>query len=184
MNMKWLLLLILSSQVFAQHDTEGREKIMKMRAEMHQRMMEKLINGMGSDDEFLKDMDKYMNQMLQESFKGFDSYSHTPQNFKSQWKESTTGRTFEITPHSPSQQLDINVQNNMITIKGQREVKTANGTQVSQFSNSFSVPGDCEATKMKMDLKDGKILVFFPYYKPTESKPRKPIGPSDKDVQI
>lgn len=183
--MKWLLIFILSlPQAFAQHDTEGREKIMKMREDMHRRMMEKLINGIGSDDEFIRDMDKYMNQMLQESFKGFDSYSHRPQNFKSEWKESSAGRTLEITPNKPEQKLDINVQNNMITIKGQTEVKTANGTQVSQFSNSFNVPGDCEATKMKMDLKDGKIIVFFPYFKPTETKPRKPVGPSDKDVQI
>ena len=184
MNMKWLLaLLLITSQSFGQHDTEGREKIMKMRMEMHRRMMEKLINGNGPDDGLFNDMEQMMNDIMKDSFTGFDSYAHRPQNFKSQWKESTTGRTLEIIPNTPDQQLDINVANNMITIKGKTEVKTANGDQVSNFTNSFSVPGDVEAGKMKMDLKDGKILVFFPYWKPTENK-RKPVAPSDKDVQI
>jgi HSP20 family molecular chaperone IbpA len=180
--MKWLLaLLLITSQSFGQHDTEGREKIMKMRMEMHRRMMEKLINGNGPDDGMFNDMEQMMNDIMKDSFSG--SYSHTPLNFKHVWKESTTGRTLEITPNTPEQQLDINVANNLITIKGKTEIKTANGLQVSNFTNSFSVPGDCEATKMKMDLKDGRILVFFPFYKPTENK-RKPVTPSDKDVQI
>lgn len=181
--MKWLLVFLLSFAAIAQHDTEGREKIMKMRAEMHRRMMEKLINGMGDEDALFKDMEQMMNDIMKNDFKGFDSYAHRPQNFKSEWKESQTGRTLEITPNKPDQQLDINVQNNMITVKGSTEVKTANGIQSTNFSNSFSVPGDCEAGKMKMDLKNGKILVFFPFYKPTETK-RKPVVPSDKDVQI
>lgn len=183
MGMKWILIFLLSFQAFAQHDTEGREKILKMREEMHRRMMEKLINGLGDDEALFKDMEQMMNDLMKDSFKGFDSYAHRPHNFKSEWKESKEGRTLEITPNKPEQQLDINVANNMITIKGKTELKTANGTQVSNFTNSFSVPGDCEAGKMKMDLKNGKILVFFPFYKPTENK-RKPLGPSDKDVTI
>lgn len=183
MNMKWLFLILISFSALAQHDTEGREKIMKMRLEMHRRMMEKLINGNGPDDGLFNDMEQMMNDIMKDSFTGFDSYSHRPINFKHQWKESTTGRTMEIIPNTPEQQLDINVANNMITIKGKTEIKTANGIQSSNFTNSFSVPGDVEAGKMKMDLKDGKILVFFPYWKPTENK-RKPVAPSEKDVQI
>ena len=56
--MKWLLVFLLSFAAIAQHDTEGREKIMKMRAEMHRRMMEKLINGMGDEDALFKDMEQ------------------------------------------------------------------------------------------------------------------------------
>jgi HSP20 family molecular chaperone IbpA len=177
------LALLISVSAFAQHDTEGREKIMKMRLEMHRRMMEKLINGVGRDGDLFGDMEQMMNDMMKDSFQGFDSYAHRPQNFQSQWQESATGRTLVITPNKPEQQLDINVKNNLITIKGQTEIKTANGSQISSFTNSFNVPGDVEAGKMKMDLKEGKILVFFPYWKPTENK-RKPLGPSDKDVQI
>lgn len=184
MNMKWLFLILLSFSAFAQHDTEGREKILKMREEMHRRMMDKLINGVGKDGDLFGDMEEMMNEMMKDSFNGFDSYAHRPQNFLSQWKESATGRTLEITPKTPDQQLDINVKNNLITIKGQTEIKSANGTQISSFTNTFSVPGDVESTKMKMDLKDGKILVFFPYWKPASENKRKPVTPSDKDVQI
>ena len=156
---------------------------MKMRLEMHRRMMEKLINGNGPDDGLFNDMEQMMNDVMKDSFTGFDSYAHRPQNFKSEWKESKTGRTLEIIPNTADQKLDINVAKNVITITGKTEIKTANGMQVSNFTNSFSVPGDVEAGKMKMDLKDGKILVYFPFWKPTDTK-RKPVGPSDKDVPI
>lgn len=172
-----------SSKPVDDNISTSMEKRMKMREEMHRRILEKFINGVGDEDALFKDMEQMMNDLMKNSFSGFDSYAHRPHNFKSEWKESPEGRTLEITPNKPDQQLDINVQNNLITIKGKSEVKTANGTQVSNFTNSFSVPGDCVAEKMKMDLKKGKILVFFPFYKPSENK-RKPLGPSDKDVQI
>jgi HSP20 family molecular chaperone IbpA len=183
MSMKWLLFILMSFSVSAQHDTEGREKIMKMRMEMHRRMMQKLLNGIGPDEGMFSDMEQMMNDMMKDSFNGFDSYAQRPQNFKSRWSESSAGRTLEITPNGPDQQLDINVANNMITIKGKTEIKSANGIQVSNFTNSFNVPSDVEASKMKMDLKNGTILVFFPYWKRTDDK-RKPTGPSDKDIQI
>jgi HSP20 family molecular chaperone IbpA len=107
-----------------------------------------------------------------------------------EWIETTSGRTLIITPNDPSQQLDINVENGLVVIKGKSENKSPNGVSISNFSNSFNVPGDCDPAKVKMDTKNGKIHMEFPYRtaaKSIETKPkdeRKPIGPSDEDVKI
>ena len=173
------------------NDTDFMEKRMKMREEMHRRMMDKLLRGVGPDQDMFKDMEQFMDEVMTDSFSGFDSFSRTTaQNYKMEWKEATTGRILEITPKSPEQQLDINVSNGLVIIKGKSETKTPNGTSISNFSNSFNVPGDCDPSKVKMDSKDGKILVQFPFLKasPKDLKPlkdeRRPIKPSDSDVQI
>jgi HSP20 family molecular chaperone IbpA len=150
------------------------EKISKLREGMHLRMMEQL-----------------MDEMMTDSFRGLSSFSTSrPKNYKLQWSESSEGRTLAITPKKPEQQLDINVMNGFISIKGKVENKTLHGTSISSFSNSFNVPGDCDSSQVKMLQKDGKILVYFPYLevKAGEARPKKqeriPIGPSDDDVQI
>lgn len=166
------------------------EKRMKMREEMHRRMMEKLLNGFGPDQDMFSDMEKMMDDMLRDSFTGFSSLSpSTSSNFSMEWSEDTQGRTLSITPKNPKENLDINVSNGLIIIKGKSETKSANGVAVSNFTNSFNVPEDCDPGKVKIDQKDGKILVQFPYWKakPVDLKPkedRKPIGPSEGDVQI
>ena len=171
--------------------SDSMEKRMRMREEMHRRMMNKLLNGVGSDDDLFGDMEKFMDEVMTDSFNGLNSFSRTTaQNYKLDWSESQQGRTLSITPNSPEQELDINVSNGLITIKGKSEQKSAHGVRVSNFSNSFNVPGDCDPSKVKMDQKDGKILVHFPYreVKAVDIKPRqderKPLPPSEGDVQI
>jgi HSP20 family molecular chaperone IbpA len=158
-------------------DTEFMEKRMKMREEIHRRMMDKLINGNGPDQDMFKDMEEFMNESMSSSFAGA-----TSPNYKTEWSETTAGRTLTITPNTPEQQLDINVNNGMVEIKGKIEQKTPNGSSVSNFSNSFNVPGDCDSGKVKMDSKAGKILLQFPYRVKPKNE-RKPIPPSKSDVQ-
>jgi HSP20 family molecular chaperone IbpA len=165
-------------------DTDVMEKRMRLREEMHRRMMDKLLKGTGPDQDMFKDMEQFMDEVMSDSFSGFDSYTRTTaQNYKMEWKETTSGRTLEITPNSPDQHLDINVADGFVVIKGKAEHKTPNGVSVANFSNSFNVPGDCDPAKVKMDSKDGKILVQFPYKEATKTI-QKPIGPLKTDVQI
>lgn len=170
--------------------SDSMQKRMKMREEMHRRMMDKLLNGVGSDDLF-SDMEKFMDEVMTDSFNGLNSFSRTTaQNYKLEWSESKKGRILAITPSNPEQQLDINISNGLIVIKGKAETKTPHGVSVSNFSNSFNVPGDCDPSKVKMDQKDGKILVEFPFrsVKAVDITPpkndRKPLPPSEGDVQI
>jgi HSP20 family molecular chaperone IbpA len=179
-----------SSRPVDDHDSTSLQKRLKMREEMHRRMMDKLLKGVGPDQNLFQDMEQFLDEVMTDSFSGFDSFSRTTaQNYKMEWSESKDGRTLIITPDSPQQQLDINVSNGLIIIKGKTEKKSANGVSISNFSNSFNVPGDCDPGKVKIDQKDGKILVQFPYRsaKPSEVKPsekRKPLGPSGSDIPI
>jgi len=174
-------------------DSPDLDKRFKMREEMHRRMMEKLLKGTGSNEELFKDMEQFLDEVMSDSFSGFDSFTRTTaQNYKMEWSETKEGRTLEITPKSKDQVLDINVSNGLVIIKGKTETKSQSGTSVSSFSNSFNIPGDCDPSKVKMNQKDGKILVQFPFWNSNEitekqkkdSNGRKPVRPSKDDVQI
>lgn len=166
------------------------EKRMQMRAEMHRRMMEKLINGVGPDQDMFQDMEKFMEEIMADSFTGFETLNQPAvENYKMAWSESATGRTLNITPKTPEQQLDINVSNGLIIIKGKVEDKRPNGIAVSNFTNSFNIPGDCDPAKVKISQAQGKILVSFPWRtaKAKDIQPKqdlKPVPPSETDVPI
>lgn len=162
----------------------------KLREEIHRRILDKMLRGIGSDQDMFSDMEEMMNQMMNESMSGFQSFdSGASQNFQMEWLESRTGRTLLVTPQTKDQELDINISNGFIIIKGKSEHKSQSGSSYSQFSNSLNVPGDCDPGKVKMDQKDGKILIYFPFISsiPKTPKPqnkRTPLPPSEGDVQI
>ena len=168
-------------------DLDRIRKHMEMREELHRKMLDNLFNGT-HDEELFRDMDKLFEDAMKDSFGSSFSYSLGGQSVSTEWQESSAGRTLFITPKSKDQQLDINIQNEMVTIKGKNEVKTPNGTSISDFSNSFSIPQDCDSTKVKMDQKDGKIVVFFPWRTAKKMAPKKddriPLPKSDSDVTI
>lgn len=169
--------------------TDFMEKRFKMREEMHRRMMDKLLKGFGPDKDMFADMEKMLDDMMNDSFTGFESLAPSAKNFIMEWQESTSGRTLVIKPTDPNQNLDINVSNGMVIVKGKSETKTANGVSVSNFTNSFNVPSDCDPEKVNIDQKDGKILVHFPFRKETnlpeiKRDERRPIKPSQNDIQI
>jgi HSP20 family molecular chaperone IbpA len=173
------------------------KKRLELREEMHRRMREKILRGQGSDTDLFEGMD----QMFEDAFKDLNSFgssfSSQYSNFKSEWIEDSSGRTLILTPKSKDQQLNIDVNATTITIKGKIEQRSESGTLMSSFNNSFSVPADCDGTKVKMSHKDGKILVHLPYKSlksvpgPKSGKPvgpiedeRKPLSPSKDDVTI
>lgn len=158
------------------------QKQLQLREEMHRRILDKFFNGTGSDEDLFGDM----HEAFEEAFG--NSFAPRTSNFSAEWTETKEGRTLVITPKTPDQQLDINVQNGMVTIKGKTEEKTDTGMSSMSFNNSFSVPGDCDASKVKMDQKNGKILVQFPFYSAkavqVPKNNRRPLPPSEGDVEI
>jgi HSP20 family molecular chaperone IbpA len=166
---------------------------MELREEMHRRMRDKILHGRGSDTDIFEGMD----QMFEEAFKDMDSFSSfAPQssNFESQWTENSQGRTLVITPKDKDAQLNIDVNSETITIKGKIEKRSETGTLMSNFNNVLPVPQDCDGSKVKMNHKDGKILVELPFkmakapksIKPTTppKEERKPLPPSEDDITI
>ena len=172
---------------------EALKRHLEMREEMHRRIRDKIFHGIGPDDSLFEDMDKMFEDMMKDSFSGggISSFSSSgTNNFKMAWTESTTGRTLEITPKDKDQRLDISIENGFVTIKGNVEHKTPQGTSTSSFSNSFNVPSDCDPAKVKMEQKGEKILMHFPYIQAVKkiTIPKKdqrvPVPPSEGDVAI
>ncbi|MBA2404489.1 MAG: Hsp20 family protein [Bdellovibrionales bacterium] len=163
---------------------------MELREEMHRRIREKLLHGRGADQDLFKDLEQQFEDTMSESFSGIDQLGDIAPNFKSEWQESKTGRTMVITPKDPNQKINIDVNATTITIKGESQQQTATTSFTSAFTNSFPVPGDCDGTKVKMDSKDGKLLIELPFKslkaittKPKEEE-RKPLPPTGGEVQI
>lgn len=185
----WAFSCLGQNKSASDNQREQIQKRMQLREEIHRRMMDKLMNGNGSDEDMFKDLEKMAEEMMSESFTGMDALAPATTNYQMEWIESANGRTLSITPKSPEQQLDINVNNGIITIKGKTEQKSQYGSTISDFTNSFNVPGDCDSTKVKMDQKAGKILLNFPFRtaktikKPPQNE-RKPLPKSEEDVVI
>jgi HSP20 family molecular chaperone IbpA len=173
------------------------QRRMQLREEMHRKMMESLMRGDAQADMF-KDMEKMFDEALKDSFSAFESISEISgleNSFESEWKETKSGRILELKPQA-GQKLDIDVTKDLITIKGKTEQKSENGTFMSSFSNAFPVPADCDSTKVKMQQKDGKILVELPFKSAKEMSvrprletdpdpnERRPLPPSAGDVEI
>ena len=81
-------------------------------------------------------------------------------------------------PDVNEQDLDIQIENNMLTIRGERkfdhEVKEDNYLRIERtygaFSRSFSLPNTVNAEAIKAEYKNGVLRVELP--KRAESKPR------------
>lgn len=192
-----LLLLSFSLSVLAQgpgqdSQKEALKRALEMREQIHRRLMEHLFNGTpGKDDEIFKDMEALFEDVMSGMRGNFQDLAGDSKAYDMAWTESREGRTLLLSPHDKKQRLEINVEKGMVTIKGQKEEKVGNNSSVSSFSHIYSVPNDCDWTRVKMLEKEGKILMTFPY-KTSKSAPpqkkekneRKPVGPSEDDVTI
>lgn len=168
-------------------ELERIKKHMQLREELHRKMLDNLMSGK-HDENLFQDMESLFDDAMKESFGGSSFQYSTGDVVATEWQESSAGRTLLITPQTKDQKLDINVQNEMVTIKGKSENKTANGISVSDFQNSFSIPQDCDSSKVKMDQKNGKIVMFFPWRVAKKISPKKderlPLPKTDSDVTI
>lgn len=168
-------------------ELERIKKHMQLREELHRKMLDNLMSGR-HDENLFQDMEKLFDDAMKDSFGGSSFQFSTGDVVATEWQESSGGRTLLITPQTKDQKLDINVQNEMVTIKGKSENKTANGISVSDFQNSFSIPQDCDSSKVKMDQKNGKIVMFFPWRVAKKISPKKderlPLPKTDSDVTI
>ena len=178
------------SQGQSRQPFDRMKRRMELREEMHRRIREKLLHGRGADQDLFKDLEQQFDDTMADSLSGL-SQMESVSNFKSEWLEDQGSRTLVITPMDQKQKINIDVNANVITIKGESQEKTSTSTYASAFTNSFPVPVDCDGTKVKMDTKDGKLLVVLPYktmkanpISPPVNKERQPLPPSESDVQI
>jgi HSP20 family molecular chaperone IbpA len=185
----WLLISI--GQQFsadAEEPFDHSKRRMELREEMHKRMRQKLLLGIGPDQNLFEGMDQLFEEVMKDSFSSLDRFSGHSRNFTSEWLETQHGRTLILTPVQEGQQLDIDINAQMVTIKGRKEEKQGDSSFTSSFSNSFSVPSDVDGTKVKMSQKEGKIIIDFPFREIKEIKKplqeRRPLAPTGNEVTI
>lgn len=97
---------------------------------------------------------------------------------------STDGEAYRITVELPGveeKDIDISVQEGMITVKGEKSSSREDKgdtwffseRQYGAFSRTFRVPADAHADKVEADLKDGVLTISIPKKAPQEAKSTK-----------
>lgn len=156
--------------------------------ELHRRLREQVLKGFQDHDSFVREMDQMLDQMMKDSMgpNGFGRLKDlAAPTIASEWSETEKGRTLEIIPASKETKLDVQVKDGMIVI----ESETISHHSQGRFSQSQTIPHDCDPEGVQMESKDGKLLVQFPWKKsdrktlPSKSKrlspQKKNRGPID-----
>ena len=171
------IFLVCTGWAFADQQSDQIKRREEIREEVHQRIRDMLLNGKADDPDMFKDLE--------------EDRGGNPVNYKSEWLETKIGRTLAITPKDKDQKINVDVNATVITIKGDSLQKTATSTFSSAFTNSFPVPDDCDGTRVKMNSKDGKLLIELPFKSLRSVKApvkkeeeRKPLPPLPGAVEI
>ena len=151
--------------------------------ELHRRLREQVLKGFQDHDSFVREMDQMMDQMMRDSFgpNGFGRLQDlAAPTIASEWSETDKGRTLEISPASKETKLDVQVKDGMIVIESELISEHSQG----RFSQSQSIPDDCDPEGVRMESKEGKLLVHFPWRKSdkkTSPVKSKPVSPQKKN---
>lgn len=97
---------------------------------------------------------------------------------------STDGAAYRISMELPGveeKDIDVTVQEGMITVKGEKSSSREDKgdtwffseRQYGAFSRTFRVPADAQADKVEADLKDGVLTLSIPKKAPQEAKSTK-----------
>lgn len=182
-NLILILLLSLTQISWAQNTLEER---MQRYNQFHQKLREQMLKGF--DDKSIEDMNRMVDEMMDQSMRDFPSMglSRFSSGLNLSWNERKDGRELIIIPKSKEDKLDVQVQNQLITIK---TTKTE-GNSHSESSHAQNVPADCDADGVKMEAREGGLVMFFPWKKglaPRNVNPeseRKPLKPKKKDIDV
>jgi len=175
-----LLTLILSFNSFSQNpDLERMRKRMEMHEEIHRRIREKLINGRGSDTDLFQGVDEMfeslMNDRAGSGFRPRPEFAIASDTYTSEWKSDEKGKTLILTPKDPKNQLDINVKDQMVTIKSK--------TETTESSSVFPVPQECDGSKVQMKSVNNSIHLVFPFRAAIKIE-RRPLQKNSGDIEI
>merc|ERR1719231_11472 len=78
-------------------------------------------------------------------------------------KESDTGYT--VSMHAPgvaAEDLDVTVEDGMLTVAGETRLEEAGAAFSSSFRRSISLPHDADADVMSTDYRDGSVSIEIP----------------------
>lgn len=181
-----LMTISLNSLAQTNQDFDRMRQRMQLREEAHRRMREKILYGRGNTDDLFKDLDKMFNDMMNDNSSGFVPREEFTLGgtYTSEWRSDSKGKTLIITPKNESIQLDINVKDQFITIGSKLESKDQNSYVESSSSSVIPVPYECDGGKVQMKSVDKSVHLIFPFKKNGDQNDRRPIKPSQGDVEI
>lgn len=145
-------------------------------------------------DGFLERMDKMMdgNQLMgdevfKEMQKAFESDPFFDgQSFAGKWVKGKEGMTYLIDGEiSEGGKFDVKIKEGQVTIEADVIRKIGSyGTHKSVIKRSFPVPEGCDGEKMKIEPKEGKLAILFPWKNQKKETPKKPLLKSPGDITI
>ncbi len=180
-----LCLIFCSTVAFAQKMSP--EEYARKRADFDRKLRERIFSQANADsDRWVQEMESAMEELMSDSIRDIDALRRESDSLglgarggvQLSWQETKDGRTLLVTPASAEDKLDVEVLNGLITIKSER----VKANMRSQSSSTQTVPGDCDGDRVKIEGKEGKLVLMFPWKAPvTGSKPLK-SGPRKIDI--
>jgi hypothetical protein len=180
----FLIFVLISAQLaLAQNTLEER---MQRYNQFHQKLREQMLKGF--DDKSLDEMNRMVDEMMDQSMRDFPSMglSRFSSGLNLSWNERKDGRELIIIPKSKEDKLDVQVHNQLITIKMTKTDRNSH----SESSHAQNVPADCDSDKVKMEAREGGLVMFFPWKKgqaPKSFNPdseRKLLKPQKKNIDV
>ena len=179
----FIFVLCITQVALAQN---SQEENLRRYNQLHQKLREQMLKGF--DDSSIEEMNRMVDEMMDRAMRDFPSMglSRFSSGLNLSWNERKDGRELIIIPKSKEDKLDVQVQNQLITIK---TTKTE-GNSHSESSHAQNVPVDCDADGVKMEARKGGLVMFFPWKKgqaPRSTNPepeRKPLKPQKKDIDV
>lgn len=182
-KLTFFLTLLITQWTLAQSTLEER---MLRYNQFHQKLREQMLKGF--DDKSLEDMNRMVDEMMDQSMRDFPSmgFSRFSSGLNLSWNERKDGRELIIIPKSKEDKLDVQVQNQLITIK----MTKTEGNSHSASSHAQNVPTDCDPDRVKMEAREGGLVMFFPWTQgqaPRNINPvreRKPLKVQKKNIDV
>ena len=108
---------------------------------------------------------------IDKMFKNIPNFKSGNEALRYEWSEDVKGRQLTIVPAKKDTPFDLDVKDGTINISGRIIHKTPQGSSVSSFSNSFSIPEDVDGDKVKItNNSEGSVVLKFPYSKGMKPK--------------
>lgn len=165
---------------------ERMQQRMRLREEMHRKMLDSVLRG-GDPSSTLRDMDAMMDSLMEDSLADMQQLrglapGPVSRALSMQWSETKEGRILFVKSADKDAKLDVEVKDQVVTIKTEFGQST-NGSQVrGQSTLSKTIPSDCDGEKVKLEAKEGGLELFFPFRGRAQEK-RVPLPGKPSDIQ-
>lgn len=209
--MKWFILFLITSNLFAQNMSPEQKEIQKQIDEI-MKHREEMLRSLFNDDSF-KDMENRMQEMMKR-FAGEDFNFNSDSFFggavvgQYDWVDDDKYKVLKIkVTQIKDRPLDIKIEKGQIKIKGDVETterKNSKGInkvkQKVHFERIFSIPPGVDEKNPEFENKDGELLIKFKKTNISSksqkrlntiekeasenNEDRKPISPDEKDVSF